>query len=87
MEIEDIKFTSTPRENNNSNNKNIDDFILGRLLGEGAYSQVRLIKNKLNHKKYAVKIMDKQFFKKVFLLKFIFFILILIGKKSSLCTN
>lgn len=43
----------------------IKDFTLIRTLGQGAYAEVVLAKKHSDGKRYAIKIMDKNYMKKV----------------------
>lgn len=43
----------------------IDDFIIIRTLGSGAYGEVQLVQKKSNSKQYAMKVIDKNFLRRV----------------------
>ena len=47
----------------NTNNSSIDDYIISSDLGVGSYAQVKLGINKKTHKKYAIKIYEKDVLK------------------------
>lgn len=46
--------------------QSIDDYIFGKSLGKGAYSEVVVAQSKISGHQSAMKIIDKEFFKKVY---------------------
>lgn len=46
-------------DNQHSQNGPLDNYQLGKVIGQGAYAAVRLVLDKRNNGKYAMKIYDK----------------------------
>jgi hypothetical protein len=52
-------------DNSNLKKKNIDDYVILKILGKGSYAKVVLAKQKSSGRKFAIKILNKNFLNKV----------------------
>lgn len=65
MSTTSIDTTSTSGTTAANRKLNIDDFTIMKTLGRGTFGEVLLAKSKIDKKKYAIKMLSKEFMERV----------------------